>query len=418
MEFNFQDVNQGFTTPDFLFNFEPGGDLAPKFNTPPAPNSIENLTFEYINKLQQLNDAVQAQHRIDNIYEQVMNSAPPRDVEILPPENPADVFNKPRIKNITPVEQQQEIADLLERQVNKKAPVNRPSPAEPPVTPQYKTIPLTDPLAKPPTYTPRAPVSGPNPAPSAKPTGLPAPAGRLAGPAIGGVVDFGFRLVAGQDAGRAAYSTAGGVAGSIVGGAIGSVAGPVGTFVGGVVGGMVGGAIADAVYNAAFPPTATPPVNPYTAPPPFYGGQVTCAVYEVTARGVYNDGTVGSPSTNRFFGPITGTRVDVTRDGNYGRVISGGAAGTVGCNPAGTSEWIVAIDFSGKLTGLWITNIVRVDGQEDTGGNPPSPSLPPDNRSPGSYFHPGNSEYPPPTGYPAPPPAPNNYAPGGFLSRN
>jgi len=132
MEFQFQDVKQGFTSPDFLYNFEPAGDLASKYNAPPAPNSIENLAADYIQRQRQVADAIAQQHRIDNIYERVMNEAPRRDVEVLAPDNPAEVFNpnKTRIKNITPVEQQQEISELLERQVKRPS---TPSPATPPI---------------------------------------------------------------------------------------------------------------------------------------------------------------------------------------------------------------------------------------------------------------------------------------------
>ncbi|MEH2439168.1 hypothetical protein [Nostoc sp.] len=106
----------------------------------------------------------------------------------------AEVFNpnKTRLKNITPVEQQQEISELLERQV--KRPTTPPA-AEPPVTPNYKTIPLTDPLAMPPNFTPRQPVGGPNPAPGAKPSGLPFPVGKFAVPVAGAASDFAFRVV-------------------------------------------------------------------------------------------------------------------------------------------------------------------------------------------------------------------------------
>ncbi|MEH2448945.1 MAG: hypothetical protein V7K18_25115 [Nostoc sp.] len=71
MEFQFEDVKQGFTSPDFLYNFEPAGDLAPKYNVPPAPNSVENLAADYIQKQRQVNEAVEQLHRIDNIYERV-----------------------------------------------------------------------------------------------------------------------------------------------------------------------------------------------------------------------------------------------------------------------------------------------------------------------------------------------------------
>lgn len=415
MEFQFQDVRQGFTSPDFLYNFEPAGDLAPKYKAPPAPNSIENLTVDYIQKQRQVSDAIAQQHRIDNIYERVMNEAPRRDVEVLPPENPADVFNpnKTRMKNITPVEQQQEISNLLERQVKRPT---TPSVAEPPVTPSYKSIPLTDPMATPPTFTPRKPVSGPNPAPGAKPSGLPSPPGRFAAPLVGGAIDFGFRVVAGQSPAQAAAGAIGSTVGGLVGGALGSAVGPVGTFVGGVIGGFVGGAVADFVYNFAFPPSATIPPQPITGSYPFTGGQTPTVAYRVSANadvtcpsGRGNAGTV-----QHVYGPVTSIRVS-----GYGLVPGSSGVGIIISaydNLGNPKDYGQGYGFPGCYSSdLRDINITRLDGQPDTGGNPPANPIPQDNRTPNSYYHPGNQSYAPPTGTPGiKPPAPNNYAPGGF----
>ncbi|MEH2448944.1 MAG: glycine zipper domain-containing protein [Nostoc sp.] len=336
-----------------------------------------------------------------------MNEAPRRDVEVLPPEDPADVFhpNRTRMKNITPVEQQQEISELLERQVKRPA---TPPPATPPATGNYKTIPVTDPLATPPNFTPRQPVSGPNPAPGAKPSGLPFPAGKLAAPLVGGAIDFGFRVVAGQPVGQAAAGAIGSTVGSVVGGALGSAVGPVGTFVGGVIGGFVGGAIADAIFKVAFPSTGSLENDPYLAPPPFLGGQEPVLYY-------WNYSTLLNPRSaalgNLVFtatGPISDYRIE--------RSINIDTVNGIKCE-----EWEASfqaangIRISGKAVGFFPDDlprlvIARADSLPDF-KNPPAPAPPPDPR-PYDYWHSEESNFSVKRGNLAPKIPPTNYAPG------
>ncbi|BCL34248.1 hypothetical protein [Nostoc sp. MS1] len=411
MEFQYQEVNQGYTSPDFLFNFEPGGQVSPRYNAPPPPGSVENLTAEYLLKQQQLSDAVRNQHKIDNLYERIMNEAPRRDVEVLPPETPGEFFdpNRTRMKNITPVDQAQEIAELLERQT--KRPATVPTTAEPPAVPNYKTIPLTDPLATPPTYTPRTPVGGGNPAPTAKPRGLPTPAGRFAAPLVGGAIDAGFRLAAGQPAGQALAGAAASTAGSLVGATLGAGLGPVGMFVGGIVGGFVGGAIADVVYNAAFPTPAQPQPVPYSAPAPFYGGQEPDRMYSVNGAYISSSGNLVDLGDSPWLpGPIGGMFKGIA-DNKFGiGVYHGNSVYFFTSLDLNETSLPTAQQYYESYVSPLILDITPQDGLPDP-GNPPAPAPPPDNR-PYEFQSGGESDLAPPTGTPGAPKPPTNYAPG------
>ncbi|BAZ49573.1 hypothetical protein NIES4103_21850 [Nostoc sp. NIES-4103] len=411
MEFQFQDVKQGFTSPDFLFNFEAGGNLAPKYNAPPAPNSIENLTAEYILKQQQLADAVRNQHRIDNIYERVMNEAPRRDVEVLPPETPGSAFdpNRTRMKNITPVDQAQEISELLEKQV--KRPATTPTTAEPPTVPSYKSIPLTDPLATPPSYTPRRPVSGPNPSPTAKPSGLPATAGKYAVPLAGGVVDFAFRTMAGQPPAKAAFGAAGSTAGSVVGSALGAGFGPAGMFVGGVIGGAIGGAIADLIYDAASPPPASAK-NP--EPVPYDGGWSDGIAYRIDFVAIYQNG--GRYNTYAIgWGAFQGSRVIYPKTAGTDSAAQFFWRGQ-GNKASSEPYWdTVLVQSAGlvSISSILITSITPLNVSSDPPPNNYVPPPPPPDPRPYYFQHPGESEFAPRRGIPAAaPPPPTGYAPG------
>lgn len=413
MEFQYQDVKSPFTSPDYLFNYEPAGQIAPKINAPPPPNSIENLTADYLLRQRQVADAVVQQHKIDNIYERVVGTAPSRNVEVLPPENPADVFdpNRTKLKNITPVEQQQEITELLEKQV--KRPTSPPNAAPPnPLNP--RTYPLSDPMATPPTAMPRQPIRTPNPAPTAQPSSFPVSAGRIGLKAIGVGAELGFRVAAGQSPTQAAAGTAGGAIGSFVGGALGAaIAGPLGGFVGGVVGSYVGGAIADELFRYSFPPTAQTYPDPLTGPYPFNGGQLPGILYRVrlTWDQYFQGNYDGSPTLdvrNRR-GPIQEINLGVPPglDSVGGYVVSTGVNGEPIVNN-------LSFGFIGASEAKNLRNISveREDGLPDGGQNPPPYAIPDDFRTPQSLGHPGNSDYGVNGGMPGQKRAPGN-VPGG-----
>ncbi|BBD60603.1 hypothetical protein NIES2109_34020 [Nostoc sp. HK-01] len=294
-----------------------------------------------------------------------------------------------------------------------------PSSAKPPPTPNSSAG-TRGSSAFEPTVTPAPatfaepvpPIAPPRSGPSGEPT--PAGTGRFAGPAIGAGIDLGMRLASGQPAGQAAFGAVGNFAGALAGTTVGAAFGPAGMFVGGMIGGYIGGAIADQIWYHAFPPAAQTQPEPYTAPPPFAGGQSQGVIYDVTFVGVYKNGSVTSASSGRFYGPIQGTKVDILpfRDSpwNYGKIISAGNAGADGYNPAGGVESIAVFDTD--LTGVWITDIKREDGQPDTGGNPPAASSlpPPENRP---YVIPSDGNYAPPRAYPGATPGPSNYASPG-----
>ena len=145
----------------------------------------------------------------------------------------------------------------------------RPSTGSPPPTPKTSGLAAeVDLLDRPAPAQPRSPL-GINPTPEAKPSNLPISGGAAAvetlarnavvSSAVGGALDFGFRIVAGQPIQQAAVGALGSTAGSVTGIILGTaVGGPIGGFIGGAIGGFVGGRIADFIYSQAFPRSTDP----------------------------------------------------------------------------------------------------------------------------------------------------------------
>lgn len=216
--------------------FRPPGSI----DAPNRPPNVYETGAEYIRKSRAVNEAVQQQHRIDSIYERVMGTAPPREVEVLPPDDPREVFSRPTMKSARP-------PDAMP--VDVSSVYNRPSTPKTSGARRAVTIdvvPTSAEIVQPPMLN--------DPTPGAKPAGIPSPLGRYGMPLAGLAVDTTFRLAAGQPieqaVGASAISTAGGLAGSIVGTA---VAGPIGGFLGGLAGGWVAGNIADFAFGLMRP---------------------------------------------------------------------------------------------------------------------------------------------------------------------
>lgn len=249
----FQQADYAIPAPsiDLGINLGPvqGGELSRPpgaINAPERPPSAYEVGAEYIRKSRAVNEAVAQQRRIDNIYERVVGTAPPREVEVLPPDDPREVFTRPTMKSARP-------PDAMP--VDVSSVYNRPSTpntsgARRAVT--VDVIPTSAELVQPPLLN--------DPTPGAKPTGIPSPIGRYGMPLAGLAVDTTFRLAAGQPieqaVGASAISTAGGIAGAALGTA---VAGPIGGFLGGLAGGWVAGNIADFAFGLMRPRSADDP---------------------------------------------------------------------------------------------------------------------------------------------------------------
>lgn len=312
--------------------------------------------------------------------------------------------------------------------VDRAATLNRPSSAAPPPTPKTSgltaAVKMWDP---PPPAAPRGPLPANNPTLFAKPGGLPVSPGLLktaaVGGAVGGVMDFGFRVASGQPLQQAAAgavgSTTGSVAGMIVGTAVG---GPIGGFVGGAIGGFIGGRIADAIWNLASPAPANFPSSTTIGPYLFLGGQEDGAPYKANYK---HTNTAFSPayrvsySYAEVWGPIRGIRVFNTIDSAYQiQILSRGPRNRA----IGPIDWY---DAGSSTTGNFptasveVTTVEKLSPGPDSVGIPPSSPIPQDNRTPDSQSHPGNQNFAPPGASPAAgnSPAPNNYAPGGLKSR-
>lgn len=71
---------------------------------------------------------------------------------------------------------------------------------------------------------------------------------------------------------------------------------------------------------------------------------------------------------------------------------------------------------------LTIASVTRADGKVDTHGNPPPLPIPQDNRLPNSINHPGSQDFVPPSAVSgenrSTEPTPNNYAPGGNVTKD
>lgn len=417
MDFGFKESSQSFATPD-AFNFNPGGQVShvptnPFENNGPPPKTLEQTAREYVQKQQQLNDAIRQRNRIENFNKQ---SVPSRDVEVLPRETFDG--NRPRMRNITPIDEKQAISELLEEQVRKKTPTARPSPATPPI--DIDATPARATPLKNPTVTPRPAkpmrLGGKIPSPKTRPSNLPIPAGtgkflQRVG-YVGNAIDFTNRVVKGQNpivAGiEVGAGTVGGIigstAGAVVGGALGGPAGAaIGGFYGGLLGGFVGGEIGKQVSSALLPS------EKFEAPTTPDGGKLPIQ-YE------WNYSTNLNPRSkaldNLAFlttGPISDfevTRV-VNRDTSGGQEIA---------------EWEARFkdgdgSYSyGRAVGYYPDDkpklvIARADGKalaQKKG------TIPSDNRSLLSRYHPANNYVPRRANLDLAV-APNNYAPGGLV---
>lgn len=425
-EFGFQEPNQPFKSPDFgsVFNTEPGGEIYRPSSFPQLdpPKNIYQTAQEYINKSQQASDAVRFQHRVDNIYEQMFNSAPPRDnLEVLPPESPTEAFNRPPMKSARPPDEMPpDLSDVYNR------------PATPNTSGANRNVGQTIDVTPMPAE-PRTPLANTGSMELDRPRNVPGfTKGVVGSTAAGALVNFGMNLAYGQPPGEAAAGAVGGAVGGVVGATAGSAFGPVGTFVGGYVGSVVGSAAADWVYNKLFPPSANPPAdNFFYAPPPFYGGQGDGVLYLVHLYSDAHDGVGRRLSTEYCYGPLGGYYVNFS-DEQYdknGKLFLFTFSSYLLCRGlprTGIGQYKPyqfsgggAFSYDGGYGESGIISVERADGQPDTSGNPSPQSIPTDSRSPESQTHPINNSAPPR----AEPqtsnnPAPNNYAPGSTPNQN
>lgn len=299
----FQQADYAIPAPsiDLGINLGPvqGGELfrpAGAINAPERPPSVYETGAEYIRKSRAVNEAVAQQRRIDNIYERVVGTAPPREVEVLPPDDPREVFTRPTMKSARP-------PDAMP--VDVSSVYNRPSTpntsgARRAVT--VDVIPTSAELVQPPLLN--------DPTPGAKPAGIASPLGRYGMPLAGLAVDTTFRLAAGQPIQQAVGASAASSVGGLVGATLGTaVAGPIGGFLGGMFGGYVAGRIADFAFGLMRPASADDPqpnrvkagFDPLGLKPGYY----YTIVVEVSGFGYSVTRTVGTS-----IAPITNLRFD------------------------------------------------------------------------------------------------------------
>lgn len=316
---------------------------------------------------------------------------------------------------------------------------NRPSPATSPPTPRTSGLTaIVDMVSTPPAAAPRSPLP-PNPTPGAKPNNLPVAGGTAAvetlarnavvSSAAGGVLDFGFRIVAGQPIQQAVIGAAGTTAGSAAGIILGTaVGGPIGGFVGGSIGGFIGGRIADFIYAQSRPSAG----NIFNSKEklgilPFKGGQ-SPVQYSVTWDGknnytgqVFVDG-YALGRQGELWGPIQGIvtkKIDTghpdplykIRTDYYIRAKNASGATTDFLMGSGSGEPPHFVHYNLKPS--------RYDYQPDTGGDPLPLPIAKDTRTPDSINHPLNQSSAPPSAMPSAGSTPdtNNYIPGGTASR-
>lgn len=224
---------------------------------------------------------------------------------------------------------------------------------------------------------------------NARPSNIPRSAGLgplARGAAIGGLLDFGIQVAMGEDPRRAAASATGGAIGSTIGtgigASIGAAFGGVGAIPGGIIGGIVGGTIGGlaggGLYNSLFPPPFPLPNDipqrTFTTIP-FRGGQMEGAVYSVTVVQKYATYTETGTVTMR--GRIIGTRVEVTQSTVNGRPYYTTQGLTIHNSGASIAFHGGGSDFSPISYQLSLTNVRRIDGQPDTGGDryEPAPTV-------------------------------------------
>lgn len=276
--------------------------------------------------------------------------------------------------------------------------VSRPSTGGLPPTPRTGGQPFRPPYDPTNIHTgaPRQPIGlpqtigqRPSPLPQPVPRGA-SPAAALSpvagvglGAAVGATASAALGIAMGAPPGPtiavAAGSAIGTVGGAIAGGAVGSFFGPAGTIVGsqlgGLIGGFIGGGLAGALSNVLMPPTTDrPPALPQQGivPPPFTGGQTAGIVYEIDFEFSFS-GTQTYQSGVQVFGPIGGISINPNKDGQT--TIDIDAVNAV------TREHPTNLAFIGRPNDpaprLRIHGVRRLDGKPDTGGNMPTPLVPP-----------------------------------------
>ena len=405
----FQEATQTVANPFASVDFSAAGNLYKPSSIPssgPSARSVYQTGQDYIQALRNLADAQANQRQIDSVYKQVMNSAPPRDVEVLPPEDPASAFNADRLRSARP-------PDEMPPDLSSAIPPPKATTA--PSTPQ--TIDVTPAPAEPPT-----PFAAPD-APGALPSNIPepAPSGLVGASAVGGLLDTAGRIVSGQPVDQAILGGAGTATGGVIGGTIGSLAdpivGPLGTFGGQVIGSWLGGKISDAIYHLFRPlPAVAPTPTPTPAlTTPFTGGQSPGVKYKF---GYYftltrsNGGVdwIGENDTRQFataYGPLGGAYV---KDGNAYITIGDANGNPKPDEIAGATSGISVVSIQGTLH-----NISRADGLPDTGGNP-APAPYPQNNAPPRIIGQQNDPNPPPAAFPGGYSTPNAYNPSNLPS--
>lgn len=304
---------------------------------------------------------------------------------------------------------------------------SRPTPATPAPTPNTSgaVLELQTVTATPAPALQRSSTPSNNPLVDAFPTSLPFAAGLSPRAQFGGVaLSTAFRVVSGQSPQQALFGATGESLGTVAGAVAGSAFGPVGTFVGGMAGGFIGGRIADFIFDQTKPKPAALPKDIKTGQTPFTGGQSEVD-YSVNFD---------------FFSGTTGDTLVGNREARIKGSIGGLEARRVSSNGAGVyiKHWgfwdspryteqreEIFVNYGlpeGEIARAKITSITRRDGQPDTGGDPPPLLIPQDKRLPNSTRHSGNQDFAPPSAIPGEnrttTPTPNNYAPGGNVTKD
>ncbi|MEA5447320.1 hypothetical protein VB780_01985 [Leptolyngbya sp. CCNP1308] len=200
--------------------------------------------------------------------------------------------------------------------------------------------------------------------------------GALGGAALGGAAGGAVGTIPAPIVGTVSGAAVGGYLGGGIGGGLGA---GVGSSLGGGLGRLIDDLIPDFFggpdeYPNEFDPAAMDAgsiVN-YGEPPPFTGGQSdgVCYLVNVSSSG-------GATTVFRARGPIGGVRTVTISGGGrlevFSRSFPNPGTGTT-CQALAGAGWY----FTGAGGSVWnadktasITSIARVDGQPDTGGDPP-----------------------------------------------
>lgn len=203
--------------------------------------------------------------------------------------------------------------------------------------------------------------------------------GAAAGAATSAALGIAMGAPPGPTIAAAAGSVVGSVGGAVVGGAVGSFFGPVGTVVGanvgGVVGGFIGGGLAGALSNVLMPPTTDRPLalpEQGRETPPFTGGQTPGIIYKVQYEFSFA-GTGTFQGEAQVFGPIGSVRLVPDLDGFTTFLLD-----AVDATYRTPKTNLAAIGRpNDPAPYIKIHGVQRLDGQPDTGGNMPTPLVPP-----------------------------------------